>query len=125
MLADRAHHHGSPLWAVRCLVTQSYPTLCNPMDCSPPGSTVHGNSPGKNTGVGCHALLQRIMLTQGSNPCLPHCRWILYHLSHQESPVSILIFVTIIICLFQITATEVKLFTQGQHVMELKSEARA
>ena len=41
--------------AVFCLVAQSCLTLCNPMDCSPPGSSVHGNSPGKNTGVGCHA----------------------------------------------------------------------
>ena len=37
---------------------QSCPTLCNLMDCSPPGSSVYGNSPGKNTGVGCHAFLQ-------------------------------------------------------------------
>ena len=44
------------------------------------------NSPGKNTGVGCHALLQGIFPTQGSNPGLPHCRQILYHLSYQESP---------------------------------------
>ena len=36
------------------------------MNCSPPGSSVHGDSPGKNTGVGCHALLQTIFLTQGS-----------------------------------------------------------
>ena len=43
-------------------------SLCNPMDWSPPGFSVHGDSPGKNTGVGCHALLQRIFLTQGSNP---------------------------------------------------------
>ena len=35
-----------------CLVTQSCPTLCSLMDCSPPGSSVHGDSPGKNTGVG-------------------------------------------------------------------------
>ena len=49
---------------------QSYPTLCDPIDYSLPGS-----SPGKNTGVGCHALLQ------GSNPCLLRllcCRPILY-----------------------------------------------
>ena len=39
--------------------------------------------PGKNTGVGCHSLLQRIFPTQGSNPGLLHCRWILYCLSHQ------------------------------------------
>ena len=37
---------------------QSCPTLCDPMDCSPPGSSVHEDSPGKNTGVGCHFLLQ-------------------------------------------------------------------
>ena len=35
---------------------------CNPMDCSPPGSSVHGGSPGKNTGVGCHPLLQYFFL---------------------------------------------------------------
>ena len=56
------------------------------MDCSLPGSSVHGHSPGKSTGVGCHGLLQRIFPIQGSNPGLPHCRWILYHLSHQGSP---------------------------------------
>ena len=33
-----------------CLVTRSCLTLCDPMDCSPPGSSVHGDSPGKNTG---------------------------------------------------------------------------
>ena len=40
-------------------------------------------SPGKNTGVGRHSLLQGIFPTQGSNLGLPHCRWVLYHLSHQ------------------------------------------
>ena len=48
----------------------SCPTLGNPVDCSLPGSSVHGDSPGKNTGVGCHALLQGIFLSQGSNPSL-------------------------------------------------------
>ena len=57
-------------FAVLCLVTQLCPTLCNPMNCSPPGSSVHGDSPGKNTGVGCHALLQGIFLTHGSDPGL-------------------------------------------------------
>ena len=69
-----------------CLVAQSCLTLCNPMDCRPPGSSVHRDSPDKNTGVGCHALLQGIFPTQGSNPGLLHCRQILYHLSHQGSP---------------------------------------
>ena len=44
-------------WWNLYLVTQSCLTLCNPMNCSLPGSSVHGDSPGKNTGVGCHALL--------------------------------------------------------------------
>ena len=39
-------------------VAQSCLTLCDPMDGSPPGSSVHADSPGKNAGVGCHALLQ-------------------------------------------------------------------
>ena len=63
--------------AVPYLVTQLCLTLCDPMDCSPSGSSVHGDSPGKNTGVGCHALLQGIFLTQGLNPGLPHCRQML------------------------------------------------
>ena len=68
-----------------CLVVQSCLTLCDPMDCSPPGSSDLGDSPGKNPGVGYHALLQGIFPTQGLNPGFLHCRWILYHLSHQES----------------------------------------
>ena len=69
-----------------CLVVQSCPTLCDTMDCSLPGSSVHRDSPGKNTGVGCHDLLKGIFLTQGSNTSVPHCRLILHHLSHQGSP---------------------------------------
>ena len=69
-----------------CSVTQLCPALCDPMDCSPPGSSVHGDSPGKNTGVGYHTFLQGIFPTQGSNPGLPYYRQILYHLSHQGSP---------------------------------------
>ena len=69
-----------------CLVAQLCPTLGGPMDCSLPGSSVHGDSPGKNTGLDCHALLQGIFPTQGSNPGLPQCKWILHHLSYQGSP---------------------------------------
>ena len=68
-----------------CLVVQSCPTPCDPMDCSPPGSSVHGDSPGKSTGVGCHTLLQGIFPIQRSNPGLLPCRQILYHLSHPGS----------------------------------------
>ena len=72
--------------SVLCLVTQLCPTLCNSMGYSPWGSSVHGDSLGKNTGVGCRALLQGIFPIQGSNPGLLHRRWILYHLSPQGSP---------------------------------------
>ena len=48
--------------------------------------TLSMDSPAKNTGAGCHALLQGIFPIQGSNAGLPHCRWVLYHLSHQGSP---------------------------------------
>ena len=54
---------------------QSCPTLCDLVDCSPPGPAVHGDSSGKNTGVGFHALLQGVFPTEGSNPhlvCLLH-----------------------------------------------------
>ena len=107
------------------LVTQSCLTLCDPKDCSPPGSSVHGilqarimdgmacpppwdlpnpgtesrspslqadslpsEPPGKsiNTVMGSLSLLQGIFPTQGLNPGLPHCRQILYQLSHQGSP---------------------------------------
>ena len=62
----------------RCVCVSRSATLCDPRDCSPPGSSVHGDSQGRNTGVGCHSLLQGIFPTQGSNPGLLHCRWILY-----------------------------------------------
>ena len=63
-----------PPLIVLCLITRSCPTLCDLMDCSPPGSSVHRDSPGKNTRVRCHARLQGIFPTHGSNPGLPHCR---------------------------------------------------
>ena len=58
----------NPFVTVLCLVTQSCLTLCNPVDCSPPGSSVQRDSSDKNTGVGCHALLQGIFPAQGWNP---------------------------------------------------------
>ena len=68
------------------LLIQSCLILCNPMDCSLPVSSVHGILPSKNTGVGSYSLLQEIFTTQGLNPCLLHCKQILYHLSHHVSP---------------------------------------
>ena len=52
-------------WCVLCFVTQLCLNLCDPMDCIPPGSSVHGDSPGKNTGVGSHSLFQGIFPIQG------------------------------------------------------------
>ena len=74
------------IYCAVCLVSQLCLTLCDSRDCNPPGSSVHGDSPGKSTRVGCHALLQEVFPTLGLNPDLPHCRWILYCLSHQGSP---------------------------------------
>ena len=72
---------------------QSCLTLCNPMGCSPPGSSVHGIFPGRTTRTGCHFLLQGVFLTQGSNLCLLH----LLHwqadclpLSHLGSPLKVI-----------------------------------
>ena len=76
------------LSVVLCLVIQLCQTLCYSIDCSLPGSSVRGGSPGKNTGVGCHALLQGILPTQGWNPGLWHCRQILHCLGRQGSPIS-------------------------------------
>ena len=74
---------------VLCLVPQLCPALCTPMDCTPPGSSVHGDSLGKNTGVGCHALLQGTFSTQ-DGACVSHVscigRQILYHQRHLGSP---------------------------------------
>ena len=105
------------LWAV---LSCSVVSLCDPMDYSPSGSSVHGDSPGKNTGVGClppgdlpnpgteprsptfqeNTLLSEPLekcknssgdlQDQGINQGLLHCRWILYKLSYQGSPAKIL-----------------------------------
>ena len=71
-----------------CLIVQSCLPLCDSMDWSPPGSSVHGDS----EGVDCHALLQGIFPTQGSNLGFPNCRCNLYQLSHQGSPQNIKFF---------------------------------
>ena len=68
-------------------VTRLCLTLCDPMDCRLIArSLCPWNSAGKNTGVGCHFLLQGIFVTQGSNPGFLHFRKILSYLSHQGSP---------------------------------------
>ena len=73
-------------WMSESEVTQSCPTCCNHMDCSLPGSSVHGIFQAiVLEWMDCHFLLQGTFLTQGSNPGLPHCRQTLYRLSHQGS----------------------------------------
>ena len=59
------------LWKKCQSVALSCPALCNPMGCSPPRLLCPWDSPGQNTGVGCHLLLQGIFPTPGSNPGLP------------------------------------------------------
>ena len=92
--------------AVLCFVTQLCPVLCDPIDCSPPASSVHKDSPGKNTGVGCHALPGDL-----PNPGLPHCRWILYRLSQQGS--------------LRILEWAAYLFSRGSSVPGIESEPLA
>ena len=60
------HTQKGNLLAAAAKSLQSCPTLCNPIDGSPPGSSVLGDSPGKNTGVGCHFLLQCMKVTSES-----------------------------------------------------------
>ena len=67
--------------SLEVLVTQLCLTVCDPMGCSPPGSTVHGILQCKTTGLGHHFLLQVTFLTQGLKLGLLYCRQILYHLS--------------------------------------------
>jgi len=69
------YHQSSAKVKMKVKVAQSCPFSATPW-----------NSPGQNTGVGSHFLLQGIFPTQGSNPGLLHCRQILYQLSHQGSP---------------------------------------
>ena len=70
------HLLSSPLPSCACMLSHfSRVWLCDPMDCSPPDSSVHGILQARITGVGCHALLQEIFPVQGSNPhlfCLLH-----------------------------------------------------
>ena len=80
-------YHLDGMFQTNMLVSQLCLTLCDPMDYSLPDSSVHGQniSPGKNTEVDSHSLLQGIFPTQESNLGLLHCRQILYCVSHQTN----------------------------------------
>ena len=69
---------------VTCLWSESHSVVSNSLQ--PHGLYSPWNSPGQNTRVGSHSLLKGIFPKQGSNTGLPHCRQILYQLSHQGSP---------------------------------------
>ena len=75
---------------VKVLVTQSCPTLCNPMDCTLPGSSVHEILQARILEWVAIPFSRGISLTQQSNPGLHHCRQILYCLSHQGSPILVI-----------------------------------
>ena len=101
-----------------CSVTQLCPTLCHLTNCSPQGSSLHGDTPGKNTGVGHHALLQGIFSNQGLNPGLPHYRWILYCLSHQGGPTGhISMFISLVSthpCGYEMNGNSTPVFLPGE-----------
>ena len=66
-----------------CMLSRSVVPDSDPVDCSPPGSSVHGDSPDKNTGVGCHFLLQGILQPRDQTQVSHIADRFLYHLSHQ------------------------------------------
>ena len=71
---------------MKVLVIQSCPTLCEPRDCSQPGSSVHGILQARILEWIAIPFSRGIFPTQGSNQRLLHCRRILYWLGHRESP---------------------------------------
>ena len=72
-----------PSGVLSVLVAQSCPVLCDPMDCyTAHQAPLSMELSRQEYGMGSHSLRQRIFPTQGSNPGLPHCRWILHQLSH-------------------------------------------
>ena len=71
-------NHWIPTWSESCSVMSD--------SLQPHGLYSPWSSPGQNSGVGSLSLLQDIVPTLGSNPCLPHCRRIIYQLSHKRNP---------------------------------------
>ena len=67
------------------LFSQLCLTLLRPHGLQPTRLPCSWDFPGENTGMGCHCLLQGIFLTQRWDPCLLHCRQILYQLNHKGS----------------------------------------
>ena len=89
----RMYETRTPIWSIvmsamlpHCLVTSVVSNSLPPHVLQPARLLCPWDFLGKNTTVGCHALLQGIFLTQGSNPGLLHCRQILYHWATRETP---------------------------------------
>ena len=70
----------------KCVSCSVMSNFLQSVNCSLPGSSAHGILQARITGVGCHFFPQGAFPNQGLNPGLPHCRQILYCLSHHESP---------------------------------------
>ena len=98
---------------LNCSLFSHVQLFCDPMDCSPSSSSVHGIPPGKNTGVGCHSLFQGgwVFPTQGLNLGLPHGKEILYQLSHQGSPLYSLLSEKILHCLLCLNILKKSLYS--------------
>ena len=83
-LKKKTTHLQSQYLLPYCISTWNKYKLCNPMDCKPARLLCLWNSPGKNTGAGCHALLQGVFPTQGS--CLPPLHLRLLHWQADSLP---------------------------------------
>ena len=104
-----------------CACTQSHLIICDPLDCIPPGSTVHGISSGKNTGISCNFFFQGTFLTQGSNLNLLHWQVDSLPLSIGEAPRSLFVIYNIlhtIVCVCQSQSPSLSLptpYPAGNH----------
>ena len=83
---------------VHAKLLQSCPTLCNSRDCSLPGSSVHGILQARILQWVAISFIQGIFPIQGSNLGLLHCRQVVYHLSHQGSPIPFIVIVKYWLC---------------------------
>ena len=101
------------------LVVQSCPTLCNPMNCSPQ-FFCPWNSPGKDTGVGGHSLLQGIFPTQKLNLGHLHCRQILYHWVTREAHTYVCVYIHTYISVH----TYIHIFIQWNSIVQSPSHVQ-
>ena len=111
-----------------CLATKSCLSFFDPTDYSLPGSFCPWGFPGKNTGVGCHFLLQGIFPTQGSNPRLLHWQVIIYHCATTREVQDIPYFpnlhrMWLLITHFRVTSLDMAITVH--HLMAAETSSRA